>query len=216
VVVAAVGPGLVRDPVVVAVRRPSIIERELTAIELALLADVFEVFARSFDGSGDRALGIVFPLTRIVTGAEIPRMPRRDGPAACMEFGLRSSQASGTIRVLMPQRVLLTQRADGAGAAEIPVPPARWRARFSEEVMRSAVSLEATVPLARATLGEIASWRVGQTIEQPENAQARTRLSARRKTIFICEFGKLGNHFTVRVRDPFDAGKEFMDRLVNR
>lgn len=192
------------------------IQRDLTGIELTMLADLFDVIARTFEGSGERALGISFPLGEVITGSEIPRMPRRDGPAAMLEFRIHSPSGSGTISVLMPQRVLLTHRADAAGEVDSPLLASKWRARFSEEVMRSKVNLEATVPLSKFTLGEIAKWQVGQTIEMPGNAQAQTRLSARRKTIFVCEFGKLGNHFTVRVRQPFDAGKDFLDRLVNK
>jgi flagellar motor switch protein FliM len=192
------------------------IERDLTSIELALAGQVFNVVARCFEGSGERALGLELPLTEITTGSGISRMSTRDGPAARIEFRFHTPQASGTLTVLMPQRVLLNQRSDGAAAEDGPLVASKWRARFSEEVMRSAVTLEATVPLARATLGEIANWRVGQTIELPENAQAQTRLSARRKPVFVCEFGKLGNHFTVRVRHPFDAGKEFLDRLMKK
>jgi flagellar motor switch protein FliM len=191
------------------------IDRDLTGIEVALLHEVFEVVAKCFDGSGERALGIEFPLPEIVTGSGIPRMPRRDGPAAGIEFHIHTPQASGTLTVLLPQRILLTQRSDGVDEGSEGLVASQWRARFSEEVMRSAVRLEATVPLARSTLGEVANWKVGQVIEFPQNAQAQTRLSARRKTIFVCEFGKLGNHFTVRVRHPFDAGQDFVDRLVN-
>lgn len=192
------------------------IERDLSDIELSLLGDFFEAIAKSFEGSGERALGITFPLGDIITGSEIPRMPRRDGPAAILEFRIHSPLASGVISVLMPQRVLLTHRGDAMAESDSPLVASKWRARFSEEVMRSNVNLEATVPMSKFTLGEIAKWQVGQVIEMPDNAQAQTQLSARRKTIFVCEFGKLGNHFTVRVGQPFDAGKDFLDRLVNK
>ncbi|MGY6707037.1 MAG: FliM/FliN family flagellar motor switch protein [Rhizobiaceae bacterium] len=192
------------------------IERDLSDIELSLLGDFFEAIAKSFEGSGERALGITFPLGDIITGSEIPRMPRRDGPAAILEFRIHSPLASGVISVLMPQRVLLTHRGDAMAESDSPLVASKWRARFSEEVMRSNVNLEATVPMSKFTLGEIAKWRVGQVIEMPDNAQAQTQLSARRKTIFVCEFGKLGNHFTVRVGQPFDAGKDFLDRLVSK
>jgi flagellar motor switch protein FliM len=39
-------------------------------------------------------------------------------------------------------------------------------------------------------------------------------LSARKKTLFVCEFGKLGQNYTVRVKHPFDAAQEFIDGLL--
>jgi flagellar motor switch protein FliM len=69
------------------------IQRDLTGIELTMLADLFDVIARTFEGSGERALGISFPLGEVITGSEIPRMPRRDGPAAMLEFRIHSPSA---------------------------------------------------------------------------------------------------------------------------
>lgn len=80
--------------------------------------------------------------------------------------------------------------------------------------MRSGVDLQATMPLARMTLGDVASLQVGQLIEFQADAQSQAKLSARQKTLFVCEFGKLGQNYTVRVRHPFDAGQDLMEGLV--
>jgi flagellar motor switch protein FliM len=64
------------------------------------------------------------------------------------------------------------------------------------------------------TLGDVSQLRVGQVIEMPEGAQTSTRLSARGNTLFTCEFGKLGQNFTVRIIDNYDAGKEFIAGLM--
>lgn len=80
--------------------------------------------------------------------------------------------------------------------------------------MRSGVDLQATMPLARMTLGDVASLKVGQLIEFQADAQSQAKLSARQKTLFVCEFGKLGQNYTVRVRHPFDAGQDLMEGLV--
>ncbi|RVC06359.1 flagellar motor switch protein FliM, partial [Mesorhizobium sp. M7A.F.Ca.CA.002.15.2.1] len=31
---------------------------------------------------------------------------------------------------------------------------------------------------------------------------------------FVCEFGKLGQNYTVRIRQPYDAGQDFIDGLM--
>jgi flagellar motor switch protein FliM len=188
------------------------IERQLSPIEAALAGDVFEIVARTFNGSGARSMDIRFPLAPVYSGPDMKRLVLRDGPAARVVYRLISPAGVGRLTVLMPQRVLLAHRGDG-GQAEATGPEA-WRARFGEEVMRSTVSLEAAIPLSKMTLADLSELRVGDLIEFPEDAQARTRLSARRKTLFVCEFGKLGNHYTVRIRAPFDAGQDFIDGLV--
>ena len=70
------------------------------------------------------------------------------------------------------------------------------------------------MPLARLTLGQIAGLQQGQIIAIDPAAQSSALLSARNKTLFVCEFGKLGQHYTVRVRHPYDAAQDFIDGLL--
>jgi flagellar motor switch protein FliM len=113
----------------------------------------------------------------------------------------------------MPQRVLLKHRGDTVPAKN-DEHGATWGERLGEEVMRSAVRLEATMPLPKMTLGEVAALRAGQVIAIDPAAQSRALLSARKQTLFVCEFGKLGQNYTVRVRHAYDAAQEFMDGLL--
>ena len=192
------------------------IERALTSIELELASVVFEATAKALNGSGVRALSIKFPMQPALSGKELKKLIIRDGPAVRIVFSLIAPTGEGRFTVVMPQRVLLLHRGDAVADVSEEEEEAVWTARFSEEVMRSAVKLEATIPLSRMTLGELSQLAVGQVIEMPEGAPTNTRLSARRKTLFTCEFGKLGQNFTVQVLEPYDAGKEFMDGLMPR
>lgn len=192
------------------------IERALTSIELELASVVFEATAKALNGSGVRALSIKFPMPSALSGKELKKLIIRDGPAVRIVFSLIAPTGEGRFTVVMPQRVLLLHRGDAVADVSEEEEEAVWTARFSEEVMRSAVKLEATIPLSRMTLGELSQLAVGQVIEMPETAPTNTRLSARRKTLFTCEFGKLGQNFTVQVLEPYDAGKEFMDGLMPR
>lgn len=188
------------------------IERELSPTEIEVATMLFAEFAKAINGSGARAFDIRFPLAPSITGVDLRKQIVRDGPAVRIVFAVFTPAGSGKLTVLMPQRVLLKHRGNG-GSAEA-APNADWRAKFNEEVMRSSISLEATMPLSRLTLGEIAGFEEGQVIELDAGAQAQARLSARNKTLYVCEFGKLGQNYTVRIRHPFDAGQEFMDGLV--
>lgn len=192
------------------------IRRPLTMIELELASVVFEATAKALNGSGMRALSIRFPMPAAVSGQELKKLIIRDGPSVRMTFRLIAPSGEGTFTVMMPQRVLLLHRGDAVADPDDRVQQERWKARFSEEVMRSAVKLEATVPLARMTLSEISQLFVGQIIGMPENATSETTLSAHGKPLFTCEFGKLGHNLTVRLTEPFDHGKEFIDGLMPR
>ena len=189
------------------------IERDLSQIEVDVSTMVFQQVAQALNGSGRRSLDLRLPAPRAMSGTEAKRHVLRDGAAIRIVLGISTPADSGTVTVTMPQRVVLASR-DSAAAAGENDQGTSWRARFSEEVMRSTVALEATMPLARLTLGDLAGFEIGQVIEFEETAQSQARLSARGKTLFVCEFGKLGQNYTVRIRHPYDAGQDFIEALM--
>lgn len=189
------------------------IERDLSPLEADVSTMVFQEVAQALNGSGQRSLELRLPAPRAMSGIEARRHVLRDGAAIRIVLGISTPVDSGSITVTMPQRIVLAGR-DGIASASEADPGTSWRARFSEEVMRSTVALEATMPLARLTLGDLARLEVGQVIDFEETAQSRARLSARGQTLFVCEFGKLGQNYTVRIRHPYDAGQDFIDGLM--
>lgn len=186
---------------------PVPIERPFTPTELDVANLAFKEFAQIVNGWGERSLEMRFPLPSAMTGEELKRKVLRDGPAVRLAFSVTFNGSKGAITVFMPQRVLM-HRAGGAEAG------ADWRPQLNAELMRSSVALKAVLPLGRMTLGEIGSWREGEVIPLPAEAQSDARLLARDKTLFVCEFGKLGQNYTVRVRQPFDAGQDFLEGLM--
>ncbi|MGP2493655.1 FliM/FliN family flagellar motor switch protein [Mesorhizobium sp. PUT5] len=190
------------------------IERELSPIETDVARLVFEQVAQTLNGSGQRSLDLRLPLAKALSGAEARRRPLRDGAAVRIDFAVSTQADMGVVSVLVPQRVLISLRSDAVADGGQAVTGADWRARFSEEVMRSTVRLEATMPLARLKLGELAMLEAGQVIEIEPKARSCARLSAKDKTLFICEFGKLGQNYTVRIDRTYDAGQELMDGLL--
>lgn len=190
------------------------IERDLSQIEADVATAVFQEVAVALNGSGKRSLDLRLPVPKAMSGNDARRRVLRDGAAVRIVFGISTPTDTGTVTVMIPQRVLLTSRDAGAGQGSEEASEFDWRARFSEEVMRSAVRLDATMPLARLTLGDLAGFQPGQVIEFEENAQINAKLSARDKTLFVCEFGKLGQNYTVRIRQPHDAGQDFFDGLL--
>ena len=190
------------------------IERELSQIEVDVATTVFQEVAVALNGSGRRSLELRLPVPKAMSGNEARRRVLRDGAAIRIVYGVSTPTDTGTITVMIPQRILLATRGATANTNDGGMTEFDWRARFSEEVMRSTVRLEATMPLARLTLGDLAGFQPGQVIEFEENAQLQAKLSARDRTLFVCEFGKLGQNYTVRVRHPHDAGQDFIDGLV--
>jgi len=191
------------------------ISRALSPTELEIASAVFQAFAEVLNGSGPRAFNLRLPLAPAMTGIDLKKQVIRDGPAVRIDFSVFIGAGRGVLSVFLPQRVLLKHRGDATAAAGSAADKgAEWRQRFNDEVMRSAVKLEATMPLSRLTLGQVAGLQKGQLLELDEGAQASAVLSSRGKTLFVCEFGKLGQNYTVRISHPFDAGQDFIDGLM--
>jgi len=188
------------------------IRRQLSPTETVVASRIFEQFATALARTGDGHFELLAPSPKAMSGEELRKHPLKDGAGARVRISLAGSAASGTIELTMPQRLLL--KGSAAASPNASGPADVWRQRFGEEVMRSGVELQATMPLARMTLGDVASLQVGQLIEFQTDAQSQAKLSARQKTLFVCEFGKLGQNYTVRVRHPFDAGQDLMEGLV--
>ena len=185
-------PGLAASP----------IKRDLSPTEI----EVARRCSRRRQGGqrlGERAFEFKLPLPPALAGAELRKHIIPDGPGVRVTFSVATPAGSGMVALTMPQRVLLKHRGGGAAGADT---SPEWRARFNEEVMRSSVQLQATVPLARMTLGDVGSLQVGQLIEIDAAARAHVKLSARQKTRYLRvrqarpELHGPGPH-------PFDAGR---------
>lgn len=188
------------------------LERDPSPLELEIAASVFAEVAEAFSGTGQRSLGLMLPAPAPVSGPELKKLVIRDAPAVRIVLGVSTRAGSGEIAAIIPQRIFLKHRGDAAADGEAGA--GAWGVRFGEEVMRSSVEVVATMPVARLTLGELSVLAVGQVVAFDDGAQANVRLAARGKPLFTCEFGRLGQNYTVRVREPFDTGQDLIDGLL--
>jgi flagellar motor switch protein FliM len=186
------------------------IARPLSAMETDISAAVFQCVAESLNGSGTRALNVRFPLPRPIAGEDRRKQVHRDGPSARLVYRVFTEGGSGLLCVTMPQRVVLAPR----GGEDAAAGGSDFQARFGGEIMRSRVSVQATIPMGTLTLDEVASLFEGQVLEMPADAPGDTKLASKDKTLFICEFGRLGGHYTVRVKHPFDPEADLINHLL--
>jgi len=189
------------------------LDRPPSPTEVEVMAIAIEEVARAINGSGERGFCLDLPLPRPIVGAELDKARMRDGPAVRISYVLGVGPTRGRITVMMPQRVLLQHRGD-ATAVHADMRDGEWRERFGEGVMRSSVALEATMPVAKMTLAAVAQLKEGQVIAITGSARSEVRLSARNRTLFVGELGKLGQNYTVRIRTPFDERQDLIDGLM--
>lgn len=190
------------------------IDRDLSSIELSVVSLLIQDVARAMNSQGpDGGLGVKLPAPEAITGATMKKHVFRDGPSARIVLTVSTTASRGTLTLTLPQRVLVSDRRPAEVETSV-APTTEWRSRFSDELMRSTVKLEASMPIGRMTLGELTGLEVGQVIELAENTQSNAVIAARGKTLFACEFGKLGQNYTVRIRRPFDSTEETIEGIV--
>lgn len=185
------------------------IARDLSPTEAEICSLALDTVATALGSTGERAFAFQLPVPAAITGQELRKLGLRDGPGVRLTFSFGTPGAKGLLAVTLPQRLLVKYRA--AGATHLPA--ATWSERMGEEVRRADVTVRATMPLARMTLSQLAALQPGQLIEFQEDASSQVRLSARQKTLFVCDFGKLGSNYTVRVRHSFENGSALMQAL---
>jgi len=188
-------------------------DRPLSPTEVEVMVLAFDEVAKAINGSGERGFSLDLPLPRPIVGGELEKARLRDGPAVRISYALGVGATRGRITVMMPQRVLLQHRSD-ATAAHGEAQDGAWRERFGEGVMRSSVSIDATMPVTKMTLAAVSQLREGQVIAISGAGRSEVRLSARNRTLFIGELGKLGDNYTVRIRSPFDERQDLIDGLM--
>jgi flagellar motor switch protein FliM len=192
------------------------IARNLSPVELEVSNLVCRLVATAFNGAHGPGQKLKLPLPPVLSGDGLKEAAVRDGPAVRIDFAIGPEGSSGRMSLFLPQRVVLRRGDEAASAdpAAAEAESAEWAARFNEEVMRARITLEATMPVGRMTLGAIAALRRGQVIELSRTAPTETRLSARNKLLFVCEFGRLDENYTVRIRKPVEESEDLIEGLM--
>lgn len=196
----AVGVMFGADPLGAAIplaREPSPIERDVAGV-------VLQAFGQALAEAADPVPTL--PLPALLSGAALEREPRRDVAAVALSFRLGGAEG-GTLTFALPQRLVL-RRARPAGEDG-----ADWGGRISGELMRSTVSIQATMVLGRLTLGELDALVPGMVVPLEAQASTTAKLSARGRTIFSGEFGQIDGRYSLLLGEPFDAAADLMQTL---
>ncbi|WP_187968103.1 FliM/FliN family flagellar motor switch protein [Aquibium microcysteis] len=192
------------------------IDRDLSPVEVEVANLICRLLATAYNGFNGPSQRLRLPLPTVASGEGLKEFAVRDGPGLRIDFAIGPDTEQGRISLFMPQRIVLQRgEQEAADPALAEAQSAEWAARFNEEVMRARVTLQATLSAGRMTLGQVAAFRRGQVIELSRTAPTETRLSARNKQLFVCEFGRLDENYTVRIRTPVAESQDIIDGLVS-
>jgi flagellar motor switch protein FliM len=191
--------------------------RPLSVIELDLAVMIFDKIANVLR-SGVNAPGGFEPYLEPPHNIEDrPKLaenhPDEFGAAVRMSFTLGA--VTSEFLVIAPQKVLLKTVVSAPKAKNQSAKSDEWTEQLSEQVRRSHVTLEARIRLQSLTLDTISRLTAGDVIPFMDGQDVRVEVSANSKDLYVCEFGRSGENYTVRVKDNVNSDDELLRHLMN-
>ncbi len=192
------------------------VARPLSIIELDLSVMVFEKIANVLR-SAVNASGGFEPYLDPPYNVENRPAAGDDGNdfAAAIAMTISLGKSLSQIVIIVPQRDLLRTVVSAPRAKNPTAASQAWSDQLSEQVRRSQVTLEARIRLESLTLDTISKLAVGDVIPFMDTGDVRVEVSANSKDLYICEFGRSGENYTVRVKDNVNSDDELLRHLMN-
>lgn len=139
----------------------------------------------------------------------------KDVYAASIEMTIGLGPVLSTFCVVVPQSVLLKTRvAPPGGASQGKSMKTEWTEQLEKQVRRSAVTLEARIRLESLTLDAISRLQAGEVIPFHDQ-DVRVEVNANGRELYICEFGRSGANYTVRIKDTHGSEQDILRHIMS-
>ncbi len=148
----------------------------------------------------------------VLDRAAIAQAGIKDSEVVSFRFELTFGRTVGSVGLHI-RKSLLTQTEEPVVAENDNV--TRWNESLHDGIMQMNVGVKAIVRLDTTTLGELNALSVGDIIELPSDNPHTAVLTARNKTLFIGQFGKIGNRYSVRVERPNHRGVDLVEHIMS-
>jgi flagellar motor switch protein FliM len=199
-------PETIEDP---ALRSLSVIELDLAATVLEKLASVLK--------SGVAPAGTVAPRLGLPHNIEELLRQELDYPdefAVAVRMQVALGVVTSDLVLILPQRSFLKTRITVPKTKSQSSTSDAWAQQIGEQVRRSQVTLEARIRLQSLTLGTISRLAAGDVVPFMDKGDVNVAVSANGKDLYMCDFGRSGENYTVRVKDNTNSEDELLRHLM--
>ena len=136
--------------------------------------------------------------------------------AAAIDMTIGFGPVLSTFSIIVPQSVLLkTQVVFPKGAGQNRKQKTEWTEQMEEQVRRSAVTIEARIRLESLTLETISRLQAGDVIPFLDAQDVRVDVNANGRDLYVCEFGRSGTKYTVRVKDTHGSEQDILRHIMS-
>jgi len=192
--------------------------RALSKIEIDVALPVFEKIAEVLRAAVNVPGDYEPVVGRPHNSEERPRPDAQiaDVYAACVEMTIGLGPVLSTFCMIIPQSALLKTQVMLRGSARQSMnAKSEWTEQLEEQVRRSAVTLEARIRLESLTLDTISRLQPGEVIPFHESDDVRVEVNANGRELYVCEFGRSGARYTVRVKDTHGSEQDILRHIMS-
>jgi flagellar motor switch protein FliM len=192
-------------------------DRLLSAIELELAVMVFDKIAGVLRSAVNAPGGFepALELPHALENRPKPADDKADEFGAAINMSITLAGITSEFSLIVLQQALLKTQISAPKAKSQAPKSAAWTEQISEQVRRSQVTLEAKIRLQDLTLRTISKLAAGDVIPFRDSGDVRVEVSANSKELYVCEFGRSGENYTVRVKDTMSSDDELIRHLMN-
>ena len=144
--------------------------------------------------------------------SDIAQADIKDCEVVSFRFELTFGRTVGSVGLHI-RKTFLTQTEEPVVAENDNV--TRWNESLRDGIMQMNVGVKAIVKLDATTLGDLNSLMVGDIIELPSDNPHTAMLTARDKTLFIGQFGRIGNRYSVRVEQSNHRSVDLVEHIMS-
>ena len=191
--------------------------RPLSKIELDVAVMVFEKIASVLRSGVNAPGGFDSIIERPLNAEDMPKSTddTPDQFAAVMRFSIALGRVSTQFCLIVPQKALLkTTVVFPKSKNQQSRVQKEWADQIGEQVRRSQITLEARIRLQSLTLRTISKLMEGDVIPFLDEGDVHVDVSANGKDMYVCEFGKSGANYMVRVKDNVSSDDEILCHLM--
>lgn len=191
--------------------------RILSIIELDLAVMVFDKIANVLRSAVNAPGGFEPALSQPHARSARAKPPedRPDEFAAAINMSIKLGNITSDFSLLVPQTALLRTKVSPPKPKKQPGKSTEWTEQIGDQVRRSQVTLEAKIRLQDLTLRTISKLMAGDVIPFRDHDDVRVEVCANSKELYVCEFGRSGENYMVRVKDTMNSDDELIRHLMN-
>jgi flagellar motor switch protein FliM len=192
--------------------------RQLSDIELDVAAMVFEKIAEVLKTAVNAPGGFEPVLGRPFNAGGKPSAvaEEEDVFAACINISIGLGPILSTFSIIVPQQPLLkTTIVFPKGTGQNRKAKTEWGEQLEQQVRRSNVNLEARIKLQSLTLNAVSRLQPGDVIPFHDAKDVRVEVNANGRDLYICEFGRSGARYTVRIKDTHGSDNDILNHLMS-